>query len=76
MRLLNELKNCRNILFSRTKYPVSFRNKPRKKNGFGTATKLGATKKFFVAATKNFAAVTKRFVDRTDHFVVVTKCFC
>ena len=48
----------------------------RKKNGFGTATKLGATNKIFVAATKNFAAATKRFVDRTKHFVVVTKCFC
>jgi len=35
------------------------------KNGFVTATKLGTTNKFFVAATKNFAAVTKRFVDRT-----------
>jgi len=46
------------------------------KNGFVTATKLGTTNKFFVAATKNFAAATKRFVDRTKHFVVVTKCFC
>jgi len=46
------------------------------KNGFGTATKLGATNKFFVAATKNFAAATKRFVDSTKHFVDVTKCFC
>jgi len=51
------------------------------KNGFVTATKLGATKLgttniFFVAATKNFAAATKRFVDRTKHFVVVTKSFC
>jgi len=35
------------------------------KNGFVTATKLGTTNKFFVAATKNFAATTKRFVDRT-----------
>jgi len=48
----------------------------RKKNGFGTATKLGTTNKMFVAANKNFAAATKRFVDRTNHFVVVTKCFC
>jgi len=47
-----------------------------KKNGFGTATKLGTTNKFFVAATKNSAVATKRFVDRTKHFVVVTKCFC
>jgi len=52
-----------------------------KKIGFVTATKLGTTNKFFVAATKNFAAATKRFVDRTKHFVdrtkhVVTKYFC
>jgi len=33
------------------------------KNGFVTATKLGTTNIFFVAATKNFAAATKRFVD-------------
>jgi len=46
------------------------------KNGFVTATKLGTTDKFFVAATKNFAAATKRFVDRTKLLVVVTKCFC
>jgi len=46
------------------------------KNGFVTATKLGTTNKFFVAATKNFAAATKRFVNRTKHFVVVTKYFC
>jgi len=46
------------------------------KNGFVTATKLGTTNTFFVAATKNFAAATKRFVDRTKHFVVVTKYFC
>jgi len=45
------------------------------KNGFVTATKLGTTNNFFVAATKNFAAATKRFVDRTKHFVV-TKYFC
>jgi len=45
------------------------------KNGFATATKLGTTNNFFVAATKNFAAATKRFVDRTKHFVVVTKRF-
>jgi len=49
---------------------------PRKKNGFVTATELGTTNNFFVAATKNFAAATKRFVDRTKHFVVVTKYFC
>jgi len=36
-----------------------------KKNGFGTATKLGTTNEIFVAATKNFAAATKRFADRT-----------
>ena len=47
-----------------------------KKNGLVTATKLGTTNNFFVAATKNFAAVTKRFVDRTKYFVVVTKYFC
>jgi len=46
------------------------------KNGFFTATKLGTTNNFFVAAKKNFAAATKRFVDRTKHFVVVTKYFC
>jgi len=45
-------------------------------NGFVTATKLGTTNAFFVAATRNFAAATKRFVDRTEHFVVVTKYFC
>jgi len=50
------------------------------KNGFVTATKLGATKlgttnEFFVASTKNFAAATKRFFDRPKHFVV-TKYFC
>jgi len=47
-----------------------------KKNSFLTATKLGTTNKFFVAATKIFAAATKRFVERTKHFVVVTKYFC
>jgi len=46
------------------------------KNGFVTATKLGTTNNFFVAATKILAAATKRFVDRTKHFVVVTKYFC
>jgi len=46
------------------------------KNGFVTATKLGTTNNFFVAATKNFAAATKRFVDRTKHSVVVTIYFC
>jgi len=48
------------------------------KNGFVTATKLGTTNKFFVAATKNLVAATKHFVfvDRTKHFVVVTKYFC
>jgi len=45
------------------------------KYGFVTATKLGTTNKFFVAATKNFAAATKRFVDGTKHYVVVTKYF-
>jgi len=47
-----------------------------KKNSFVTATKLGTTNIFFVAATKKFAAATKRFVNRTKHFVVVTKYFC
>jgi len=46
------------------------------KNGFVTATKLGASNNFFVAATENFAAAANRFVDRTEHFVVVTKYFC
>jgi len=46
------------------------------KNGFVTATKLGTTNEYFVAATKNFAAATKRFVYRSKHFVVVTKYFC
>jgi len=46
------------------------------KDDFVTATKVGTTDKFFVAATKNFAAATKRFVDRTKYFVVVTKYFC
>ena len=32
------------------------------KNGFVTATKLGTTNKFFVAATKNFAPAAKCFV--------------
>jgi len=45
------------------------------KNGFVTATKLGTTNTFFVAATKNFAAAINRFVNRTKHFVVVTKYF-
>jgi len=40
-----------------------------------TATKLGTTNKFLVAANKNFAAATKGFVDRTKNFVV-TKYFC
>jgi len=45
-------------------------NKPTHgKNGFVTATKLGTTNNFFVAATKNFAAATKRFVDRTNLFL-------
>jgi len=35
-------------------------------NGFVTATKLGITKNFFVAETKNFVAATQRFVDRTN----------
>jgi len=49
----------------------------RKKNDFVTATKLGTTNNFFVAATQNFAAATKRSIDRTKHFVViVTKYFC
>jgi len=50
-------------------------NVTRGKKGFVTATKLGTTNNFFVAATKNFAAATKRFVDRNKH-VVVTKYFC
>jgi len=45
------------------------------KNGFVTATKLGTTNNFFVAATKNFTAATKRFVHRTKHLVVVTNMF-
>ena len=46
------------------------------KNRFVTATKLGTTNKFFVAATKNFATAINRFVDRTKHFAAVTKYFC
>jgi len=47
------------------------------KNGLHvTATKVGTTNKYFVAAAKNFAAATKRFVDRTKHCVFVTKYFC
>jgi len=42
------------------------------KNDFVTATKLGTTNNFFVAATKKFAAATKRFVDETKNFAVVT----
>jgi len=60
-----------NQISSRTVHPFLHEN-----NGFVTATKLGTTNKFFVAATKNFAAATKRFVDRTKYFVVVTKYFC
>ena len=66
----------------RNQYEVSVQCKKRilnsgahGKNGFVTATKLGTTNIFFVAATKNFAAATKCFVDRTKHFVVVTKYF-
>jgi len=44
--------------------------------GFVTATKLGTTNFFFVAATQNFAVATQRFVDKSKHFVVVTKYFC
>jgi len=44
------------------------------KNGFVTATKLGTTNIFFVAATKNLAAATKPFVDRTNHFDVTKYC--
>jgi len=53
--------------------PITRFGRLTEKNGFVTATKLGTTNKFFVAATKNFAAATKHFVDRTKHFVVVTK---
>jgi len=58
-------------------YGIQFvRDVYTEKNGFVTATILGTTNKFFVAATKNFAAAIKHFVDRTKHFVVVTKYFC
>jgi len=57
-------------------HPNDTYDKLHGKNGFVTATKLGTTDNFFVAATKNFAAATKLCVDRTKHFVVVTKCFC
>jgi len=50
-------------------------NRFTEKNGFVTATKLGTTNKFFVAATKNFAAATKRFVDRTKPFCCCNKIF-
>jgi len=53
---------------------MDIRHEYTEKNGFVTATKLGTTYKFFVAATKNFAAATERFVYRTKHFVV-TKYF-
>jgi len=46
------------------------------KNGFVTATTLGTTNTFFVAATKTFAAATKSFVDRTKYSVVEKKYFC
>jgi len=39
------------------------------KNGFVTATKLGTTNKFFVAATQNFAAATQNFAAATKRFV-------
>jgi len=52
------------------------KNVRTEKKGFVTATKLGTTINFFVAATKNFAAATKRFVDRRKHFVAATKYFC
>jgi len=45
------------------------------KNGFVTATKLGTTNNFFVAATKYFAAATKLFVDRTKQLVVTKYYF-
>jgi len=60
---------------SRT-FPRKTQRDRTEKNGFVTATKLGTTNTFFVAATKNFAAATKRFVERTKHSVVVTKYFC
>jgi len=63
-------------LFIATVTGRSIRFQPTLEKGFVTATKLGTTDKFFVAATKNFATATKRLVDRTKHFVVVTKCFC
>jgi len=37
----------------------AFRRIAQEKSGFVTATKLGTTKNFFFAATKNFAAATK-----------------
>jgi len=73
------------IIRFRTLLKITFKSRfvPRegleiftKKNGFVTATKLGTTNKFIVAATENFSAVTKCFVDGTKHFVVVTKYFC
>jgi len=56
-------------------WPLKHAQNHGKKNGFVTATQLGTTNSFFVAATKNFAAATTRFVDRTKRFVVVTKYF-
>jgi len=50
--------------------PYAVSSQAHRKNGFITATKLGTTNNFFVAATKNFAAATIRFVDRTKHFVI------
>jgi len=53
------------VVSTGTKHDCQFHRYFTEKNGFVTATKLGTTNKFFVAATKNVAAATKRFVDRT-----------
>jgi len=53
------------VLHSHSSTPSNPVGKQHGKNRFVTATKLGTTNKFFVAATKNFAAATKSFVDRT-----------
>ena len=61
--------------FTQVNFTVAKPSEVHGKKCFVTATKLGTTNIFFVAATKNFAAATKRFVHRSKLFVV-TKYFC
>jgi len=76
---VSDICYCDKVIFSRENslgvMPFTFLNGIHGKNCFVTATKLGTTNKFFVAATKNFAAATKRFVDRTKN-VGKPKYFC